>query len=353
MRRLPTLLAVVSVLVIVAVLGGYGAYWFVLAGQIEQGIQRWEAERRAEGWTVDHGPIARSGFPFVLDLEMPSPALKRSDPPVSWRGERLQATLKPVAPGEIGFTFAGKHQLVLPIDGQQRPLEAMLGTGVLDLRLDGRGRAEAVALNVNNVDARFTDTSEQFHAAAARFVVRRHEVANDAKADPRTALAMETDTRIEGLHLPPRMAGLMGQEIPLVAALANLIGPLPSATTQAAMAAWRDAGSYVEVREFQLTWGKLQIQGAGNARLDAQLQAAVQLDCKVRGADALIDALVMDRQLSLPEGLLAKAGLFALMRPGENGEPPYLRVPITVRDGNRIYLGPVRVARLPPLLWRP
>ena len=43
---------------------------------------------------------------------------------------------------------------------------------------------------------------------------------------------------------------------------ANVIGPMPQATSAAAMAAWRDAGGYLEVKEFQLTYGRLQIQAA-------------------------------------------------------------------------------------------
>jgi hypothetical protein len=118
------------------------------------------------------------------------------------------------------------------------------------------------------------------------------------------------------------------------------------------MTAWRDAGGYLEVKDFQMTWGKLQIQGAGTARLDGQLQAVVQLDGRVRGGDALIDALMLDRQLSFAEALLAKGALFALQRPAEDGGAPYLRLAISIRDGNRLYLGPVRIARLPPLQWR-
>jgi hypothetical protein len=73
----------------------------------------------------------------------------------------------------------------------------------------------------------------------------------------------------------------------------------------------------------------------------------------VRGGDALIDALLASRQLSFAEALLAKAALMGLQRPAEDGGAPYLRLAVTIRDGNRIYLGPVRVGRLPPLQWRP
>lgn len=351
MLRLRTLVPILSAVVIVAILGGYGAYWFVLVRQVENGVERWATERRAEGWTVGYDPIARGGFPFSLDLTMPKPSLARGgDRPLSWKGEVLTASAKPWAIQDVTLGFPGKHALTLPIDGRARPVDASLGTGRLDLRYDARGRPEAGALDVKDFAARFTDNSEQLSATAIKVVARRHAaVPTAANTAP---VSLETDARIENLRLPPRMSGLLGTDIALLALLANVIGPMPQSTSEAAMAAWRDAGGYLEVKEFQLTYGRLQIQAVGNVRLDAQLQPVAQLDSKVRGADALVDALVADRQLSFAEGLLGKAGLMALSRQDESGGPPYLRLAITVRDGNRIYLGPVRVGRLPTLQWR-
>lgn len=349
MPRLRTLIPVVSAIVIVAVLGGYTAWWFTLAGQVEDGVARWAAERRAEGWTVKHEPIARGGFPLSLDLAMPEPELARGSE-LAWKGTVLTASAKPWAIQDVTLGFPGAHKLTLPLDGRARPLDATLETGRLDLRYDGRGRAEAGALDMKGLTARFSDNGEQVTAAAIRGVAKRH--AGAAPQGNTLAVSMETDTRIENLRLPPRLAGLLGTDVALLALLANVVGPMPPAASAAAMAAWRDAGGYLEVKEFQLTYGRLQIQAAGNVRLDAQLQPVVQLDSKVRGADALVDALVQDRQLTFAEGLLGKAGLMALSRQDETGGPPYLRLAITVRDGNRIYLGPVRVGRLPTLQWR-
>lgn len=350
MPRLRTLIPVVSAIVIVAILGGYTAWWFTLAGQVEDGVARWATERRAEGWTVKHEPIQRGGFPFSLDLAMPKPELARGGD-LSWKGEVLTASAKPWAIQDVALGFPGAHTLTLPLDGKARPVEATLGTGRLDLRFDGRGRAEAGALDVKDLAARFTDNGEQVAASIVRGVVKRHAASTPAQGNA-LPVSLETESRIENLRLPPRLAGLLGTDVALLALLANVIGPMPQATSAAAMAAWRDAGGYLEVKEFQLTYGRLQIQAAGNVRLDAQLQPVVQLDSKVRGADALVDALVVDRQLSFAEGLLGKAGLMALSRQDETGVPPYLRLAITVRDGGRIYLGPVRVGRVPTLQWR-
>lgn len=345
-RSLSFLLAILAPVVAAA---AYAVFWFVMAHRLEAGIARWEDERRAEGWTVRHGTVQRGGFPFALELAMPDPELRRGgDQPLAWRGAYLSASVRPWAIHDLAFRFPGKHVLEIPAGGTSRRMDVEMREATLDLRVDDRGRTQAAALNFAGFDARFADNGDRYQIDKARLAMRRHPV---DPAQPAT-LSYETDSRIERLIVPPAQAGVMGREIALIASLANVIGPPPGGPTAAAVTAWRDAGGYLEIKDYQMSWGKLQIQGAGTARLDAQLQALVQLDGRVRGGDALIDALVMDRQLTFPEALLAKGALFALQRPAEDGGAPYLRLAIAIRDGNRLYLGPVRIARLPPLQWR-
>ena len=142
------------------------------------------------------------------------------------------------------------------------------------------------------------------------------------------------------------------RRIAMLGLMANVIGQAPEDGTRAAAVKWRDAGGYIEIKEATIVWGRIEIKGTGTARLDADLQSNIRLDSQVRGADALIDAMVQTGQMRVPEAIIAKGVLGALSRPAADGGPPVLRVPLSVRDGNRLYLGPVRMWRFPPLLWR-
>jgi len=124
------------------------------------------------------------------------------------------------------------------------------------------------------------------------------------------------------------------------------------AFSTASLAIRTDSGGFVEIKEIQLNWGQVELKGAGNLRLDGALQPVLRLDTRMRGWDALIDALVIQGQLKFTEALLAKGALALLAKPADDGGPPALRVPISVRDGNRVYLGPVRIWRLPQVQWR-
>jgi hypothetical protein len=347
LMRLGRSLAIAAgALVLLGAPAGYSAYWFALAGQVEQGIARWEAQRRAEGYTVAHGPAERGGFPFALAFTLPRPHIARPDPPLEWRAETLTLKAKPWALKQLTFDFPGKHTLAGTADGQPRLIDAVLGSGSLDLLFDGRGRADAAALNAAGVDARLAGAADRFQVASIRAVARRLPMVGPG------AVSLETDSRIAGLVLPERQGGPLGRDISLVSALANVIGQAPEDGTRAAAIKWRDSGGYVEIKETHIVWGKIEIKGSGTARLDADLQPNLRLDSQVRGGDALIDALLATGQMRLPEAIIAKGVLGALSRPAGDGGPPVLRVPITVRDGGRLYLGPVRIWRFAPLVWR-
>ncbi len=333
-------------LVLLGAPAGYAAYWFALAGQVEQGIARWEAQRRAEGYAIGHGPAERGGFPLALSFTLPRPQIARPDPPLEWRAEALTLSAKPWQLHDLVLEFPGKHSLAGVADGQPKLIDAVLGTGRLDLRFDERGRASAAAFNATAIDARLAGTPDRLRVATARAVARR--VPSTAPAD----VTLETDSRLDGIDLPPDKAGPLGPRITTIGLLANVIGQAPEDGTRAAAVKWRDSGGYIEIKETTIVWGRVEIRGSGSARLDADLQPNIRLDSQVRGGDALIDAMVQTGQMRVPEAIIAKGVLGALSRPASDGGPPVLRVPLSVRDGNRLYLGPVRLWRFPPLLWR-
>jgi hypothetical protein len=333
-------------LVLVGLPAAYLAYWLALASQVEQGIGRWKDQRRAEGYAIAHGATERGGFPLALSFLFPHPHIKRLDPPLEWRAEALTLSAAPWRLNEMTIEFPGRHSLAGAVDGQPQLIDAVLGAGRLDLRFDERGRAGAASLNASALDAAFAGTDDRVRVASLRAVA--HRVPSSAPAD----VTLQADARLDGIDLPPAKAGPLGPRIATAGLIANVIGQAPEDGTRAAAMRWRDAGGYIEIKELTIVWGRVEIKGAGTARLDAELQPNIRLDGQVRGGDALIDAMVQTGQMRLPEAIIAKGVLGALSRPAPDGGAPVLRVPLTVRDGNRLYLGPVRMWRFPPLLWR-
>ena len=88
-----TLLGPVLLLVTVAI--GYPGYWFYAASLSESLLQKWIEEQRPNGFTVNHRPVERSGFPFVVRLTLPAPEASNAEMGFSWRSEKLQLEFQP------------------------------------------------------------------------------------------------------------------------------------------------------------------------------------------------------------------------------------------------------------------
>ena len=94
-----------------------------------------------------------------------------------------------------------------------------------------------------------------------------------------------------------------------------------------------------------LAWGSVSLSGQGTLALDAAGRAMGALTAKLKGHGALLDVAVAYGQIGKGS---AKAGklLLDLLAAANGGE---LSVPLRLQDG-RLYLGPVILARLRPLL---
>src|SRR3546814_20825129 len=67
-------------LLLLLLFAGYSAYWYVAGTMARDRVLDWAAQRRADGYTLDHGAIALGGSPTVLRLATPQPAVGRHGP---------------------------------------------------------------------------------------------------------------------------------------------------------------------------------------------------------------------------------------------------------------------------------
>ena len=59
----------ILVAVLVVVLGGYSAFWFIVAGQIENGIGEWAESLRPHNVDLSWRTIGVGGFPLSFRAE--------------------------------------------------------------------------------------------------------------------------------------------------------------------------------------------------------------------------------------------------------------------------------------------
>ena len=128
-----------------------------------------------------------------------------------------------------------------------------------------------------------------------------------------------------------------------------MLGALPSGPLVESLQRWRESGGTVELKWLHLAWGPIDIKLKGTLALDAQLRPIGALSADIAGFAEAIDALVVAGVVEGDTGRLARAGLGLLAKRPEGGGPPVLSVPMTAQDG-RLYLGPIAITELPPVL---
>jgi hypothetical protein len=153
---------------------------------------------------------------------------------------------------------------------------------------------------------------------------------------------------LSGLTLP-RKLGPLGAVIDEIAFDGSIQGDLPSERLGDALAAWRDGGGTVELRDAHIVWGRLKLDAEGTVSLDRDMQPEAAFSAEVHNLAALFDAMVADGSMKPGDAEFAKLGL-ALIGGGSVDGDTALKTPITVQ-GSQLYVEKKRVAHVPHIEW--
>ncbi|WP_198373624.1 DUF2125 domain-containing protein, partial [Roseomonas rosulenta] len=232
-------------LVVVAA-AAHGVVWVWATGALAVGMSDWVTQRRAEGWTVAHGPPVRGGWPFAARLSVPdvrieAPA-RAGQAGFAHEAQRVVLQIAPPQPDRLQVLFAGAQRLHLgdvavPFAAGRLALAVPLAPGPAPPPMEVTAAALEVLLPEGPLLVRAVRIVSQPGGPAAM----RGGAAAARAADAEAALALSIQA--EGVVLPSsRLASALGREIDALSAEALLSGPTPLPGPPAAMAAgWRDA----------------------------------------------------------------------------------------------------------------
>jgi hypothetical protein len=96
MRR-PTRLGLAILAALLATAGAYTIYWYVVAGEIKDGVVAWAQSERADKIDVSWQKIDVTGFPIAFRVELEAAALRDNavSPPPEIRVPSLSGTAWP------------------------------------------------------------------------------------------------------------------------------------------------------------------------------------------------------------------------------------------------------------------
>ena len=305
MKRGLVLWLVVPWFAFLAIVGGWIAYWNIVAGEAERRVAAFVSQQNAEGAHAAYARIERHGFPVLLRLSIHG--VSYAPARAGWRIETAEADLNVEMLNPEHIILQAKAPIAVSrADGAV--------TNITAQSLIASLRTQHGALAVAGVEADdlvLDDPAQPGELTAHKFVA-------NLRPDPRRAgdyqLALEADQ----LHLPRPVRSFesLGQDASLLRAAivveqgAALLNAAPGDPT----GPWRVAGGKLRLEALEAHWGSLEASGDGEGGLDAERRIMGRLAVRVRHPAALLNAIAEapDTAHDAQRALRTLAAAFAL-----------------------------------------
>jgi hypothetical protein len=340
MRR-PTRISLVVAVLLIAIFGAYSAFWFVVAGRIEDGVAQWAGSLREQNLDLSWRTIGFGGFPLAFRVELSDARL---------RGRTVASTGEVHLPLLSGSARPWNLRLWQLTASEGLSAEANLAAGAV-ATLTARKASGSVSVADEGGGTMWLSLGEPSADAGG------HIAAGDADLwlilPPH--MPQTHDERAVGIALDLRALTLPAVPVPFrnpvdeIALGVTVMGAIPAAPPRRAAASWRDSGGTLELDHFALRWGTLSVTGSGTVALDPDLQPIGSFSGTVAGYDELMKALVAAGRLRPGEARLAGIALAMLAKPGPDGHPE-IATSFTIQNGE-MYLGPVKLGKAPRIDW--
>jgi hypothetical protein len=343
MRRSSRLGLALAAVLLVVVLAGYSAFWFVAASRFENGVTLWAQSLRTQDLDLSWRSSRVTGFPLAFALELSDASLRAPN-----AGEvRLPLLTATASPWNFRVFRLDMPMGMSAASGPgERPavsVAANSGKGSIAVAEDG------AATLWFGLDKPAVDGTAVAAIAARQVEVWLNLPARQPQGHTEPAIGIALDAR--ELSLPTTPAPFVNplDQVSLGITIMVKIAAASTPPRQAA-ALWRDSGGTVELDHFRLRWGPLAITGSGTLALDRELQPIGSFSGAIAGYDQLMTALVAAGRMRPGEAGLARLALAMFSRVGPDGRPE-IAASFTIQNGE-MFLGPAKLGPAPRILWQ-
>ena len=355
-----TKLKIAATLVAAAGLAVAGS-WFFLAAKAERTINAWAEAGRADGIETNWATLEISGFPLRLrgTLAEPTILMRNGADTVFWQAPVLTVEISPLSPDRLRFEVSGRHAIVKTgADGTVEEVSLAVADGWVEIeQADGEDFPQEIALHFVGVTATFGD-HPVLAAGSVEGEFRRYTGRRDGGGNENIAAAV-AHLRIQGLDLPQGVTGPFDPHIEIIEFDLALAGVLPERAyrrpRKTDIAAWRDGGGYLVLRNAHIDWGSLSARADGRIELDSDLQPTGQIETRATGLMEAVRTMEAGALIDANTAMVARLAITGLNALGRNEQTPegddILYAPLTLADG-AVRLGPLKLARIPTVKWR-
>ena len=332
--------------VVIAVVAAWTGAWFYIADQVRDEIEAVAGQNTPSG-AVRYRGLEIGGYPFRIQVELTGPRIDLSgtEGGFRWATDKIGAVRHLWQPRHVLLDLTGQHQFEWSQDGAARAVTLDNGEAMASIETGAGGRLDRLSVDIKAPSLRGD--------GGTAFIGKRLQV--HARLTPDADDSVDLALRGDGLELgagvlPPELMG-MARNISLLDIRTTVTGLPQDARAATPIASWlttwRMGGGTVEVRQFRLLWGDMEINATGSLALDDRMRPIGALTAKIRGHEQLLDIAVRSGAMS-KNGRIAAGAVLGLLAAAGGG---VLSVPVRMQDG-QLFLGPAAIAELAPLALR-
>ena len=332
---------------LVLLVAAFAAYWLWAADRLETAIAEWAQDQRRRGYEIAYRGPTVEGFPVRLTVGVAEPQAAAPDR-WRWAGPPLQGEAWLWRPLTITGRFPGWHTVTREENGLAVDAELNADQADAKVVLRGDGQVETVEAALAGITWLDPVIGRVTAGTVTARLGPRRQVADATDAD-KTAEHLALQGAVTALVLPAQLETPLGREVPLARVTATLEGELPSGPPKDALARWRDAGGKLELHQVALQWGPLELSGEGTVSLDRDLRPLGAFTTRIAGLAETLDALAAAGLIEPQQSFAIELALMALAGQRDAQGRTVVSLPVSFQGG-RLYLGPVPLLRLDPVL---
>lgn len=362
MNRRRLILACLAAALLAA--AGYSALWLYAARTVRDGLAQWTLAARAAGATVDYGTPSLTGYPFALRLAAAAPSFAAPGGRWRWSGDGVAAEVWPWSPRTVIFHPLGREQVSYPSAGGVETVATADSAAAIRASFDAHGRlaagsidAESLALTTSFVapgvapaPAAAPITATGLHAELTIEAGAGEPEAGQPPPGPGLTASADLALKIDDLTLPGAKDSPLGPHLSRIAGAAQLLGRIAAGPVRPSLAAWRDSGGTLEIKNAALAWGPLELSGNATVALDAALQPEGAATANISGFEQAIEALVAHGLVKPDTGQFLAAALTVMSQTQHGDRSSTITVPLSVQR-QRLLVGPFKLMALPTVDW--
>ena len=328
-------------LVMIAAIGWSG-YWYMGQAGVTTGFSMWFDARRAEGWAADYSDLTTRGFPNRFDTTFTDLTLADPDTGLAWDTPFFQLLALSYRPNHVIAVWPKEQRISTPIDKFTITSTDMRASAVTDT--DIRLSLERITLTATEMAITPASDNQPTRLSALRLAAERTAIST---ATYRFGLAADGLAPALPLRVQLDPAGTLPDTLDALSA--DITVEFDKAWDRSAIEDARPQPRRIDIRLAEARWGRLELQVAGEVRVDAAGRPEGEITIKARNWRDILNMATASG--SLPPGFAdtLEDGLSLLSQIA--GNPKTLDIPLTFASG-RVKLGPVPLGPAPVLKLR-